>query len=157
MLSTLIILVVFGIILVLVETFVPGGILGTFGILTILGAIILTLVSDELDWSPGMRMVVAVGIVGVTTAAILLWLRFFAITIFRKTFTLTSESGKTAPKPNRPSQGDQGVALTELRPLGRAEFDGRRVDVRCQTGTAPVGTRLQVVGHEPGNLVVRTL
>lgn len=157
MISSIIVLVAFGILLVLVETFVPGGVLGTLGILSIIGAVILALVADETGWSPGMRVGVAVGIVAVSTTSILLWLRFFAITIFRKTFTLTTESGPAKPEDPTLADGAEGVALTDLRPLGRAEIAGRRVDVRCQTGTAPAGVRVQVVGREPGNLIVKTL
>jgi membrane protein implicated in regulation of membrane protease activity len=47
------------------------------------------------------------------------------------------------------------VALTELRPLGRAEIDGQRYEVRCQNGLAPAGTRVEVIAAEPGNLLVR--
>ncbi len=157
MISSIVVLVAFGILLVLVETFVPGGILGTLGILSILAAVVLALAAEETGWSHGMRVGVAVGIVAVSTGSILLWLRFFAITLFHKTFTLTTESGAAkTPDPNL-ADGTEGVALTDLRPLGRAEISGRRVDVRCQTGTAPAGIRVQVVGREPGNLVVRPL
>lgn len=158
MISSIVVLVLFGILLMLVETFLPGGILGTLGILSILAAIVLTMSAEELGWSSGTRAAAALGIVAFSTVSILIWLRFFAVTIFHKTFTLTSESdGHAGSLEAKPQPGTQGVALTDLRPLGRAEFDGRRFDVRCQTGIAPSGTSLQVIGQEPGNLIVKVL
>jgi len=53
--------------------------------------------------------------------------------------------------------GKQGVALTELRPLGRAEIAGKRYDVRCQGGLAAAGAQVEVIAAEPGNLLVRTI
>lgn len=52
-------------------------------------------------------------------------------------------------------QGRRGGALTELRPLGRAEIGGRHYDVRCQSGIASAGSRVEVIAAEPGNLLVR--
>ena len=158
MISSIVVLVLFGILLVLVETFIPGGVLGALGILAILGAIILTMSAEQLGWSAGTRAVAALGILAFSTISILIWLRFFAVTLFRRTFTLTAESsGNAGTRDAQPATGAEGVALTELRPLGRAEIEGRRFDVRCQTGIAPAGASLQVVGHEPGNLIVRVV
>lgn len=157
MIVTIAIIVLFGIILMMVETFLPGAIAGTLGLLCILAGIGLALFSEELShWSLLSRTLLAMGIIGFSSLALLIWMRWFAVKLFHRAFTLETcvatpvESAEVADK-------QEGIAVTELRPLGRAEINGRRWDVRCQTGFAPVGTRLQVIGSEPGNLLVRIL
>ena len=64
MITTLIVIVLFGLLLIVVETFLPGGILGTLGVLCILLAVVLTLTADELDgWPTALRTSVSAGIV----------------------------------------------------------------------------------------------
>jgi membrane-bound serine protease (ClpP class) len=157
MISTLIVLVLFGLLLIMLEAFVPGGILGAFGVLSLLSAVAVTLFSDDLaSWSSGTRTTVAIGIIVFAAIAITVWLRFFAVKLFRRSFTL---SATIATPPTAASLiGTEGVATTELRPLGKARLDnGTRHEVRLLNGHAPAGTRIQVVQIEPGNLVVSAL
>jgi len=75
------------------------------------------------------------------------------VKFFRRALTLTATI--ETPTALGAAPGTQGVALAELRPLGRAEIDGQRYEVRCQNGLAPAGTRVEVIAAEPGNLLVR--
>ncbi len=157
MVVTIAIIVFFGVLLMILETFVPGWIAGILGGGCILTAMALVMTSEDLAaWNPWQRTAVACGIVAFSVLSVMVWLRYFAVKVWHRTFTLQS----TIPSPGTGSagmMGVQGVAITELRPLGRAEFSGQRREVRCQDGFAAAGTRLEVVGTEPGNLVVRTL
>jgi membrane-bound ClpP family serine protease len=157
MIVTIAIIVVFGIVLMMVETFLPGAIAGILGLLCILAGVVLALVSDELaHWSTWSRALLAVGIIVISFVSLLIWMRCFAVKLFHRAFTLEAKIESPRADPDHPL-GQEGVAITELRPLGRAEFAGRRMDVRCQTGFAPSGSRLQIIGSEPGNLLVRIL
>lgn len=51
--------------------------------------------------------------------------------------------------------GRTGVAISELRPVGTAEFDGERVDVSTEGDFVPAGTPVTVVEAEGMRLVVR--
>ena len=156
MLASIAILTLFGILLIMLETFLPGWVAGILGTLSIFIALWLALTADELaGWSSGQRLALALGIVAFSVAALLAWLRWFAVKFFRRALTLTA-SIETPPAAGA-APGSQGVALTELRPLGRAEIAGQRYEVRCQNGLAAVGTRVEVVATEPGNLLVRVL
>ena len=53
--------------------------------------------------------------------------------------------------------GAKGIALTDLRPVGRAEIGGKRYEVRCQTGHVPSGARIEVIASEFGSLLVRPI
>ena len=157
MVLTIAIIVLFGLLLMMLETFVPGWIAGSLGVICLITAVVLALTSEELaHWSNWGRTALACGIVAGSVIVLLAWMRFFAVKFWRRTFTLEAEI--TSPsKALEPHSGAEGVALTELRPLGRAEISGKRCAVRCEDGFAPTGSRLRVTGSEPGNLLVRLL
>ena len=157
MIVTIAIIVIFGIVLMMVETFLPGAIAGTLGVLCILAGVVLALTADELaHWPVWGRTLLACGIIGFSSVVLLVWMRYFAVKLFHRVFTL--EASSATPEPDvAVAAGEEGLAITELRPLGRAEFCGRRLDVRCQTGFAPEGSRIKVIGSEPGNLLVRII
>ena len=158
MITTLIVLILFGLFLIVVETFVPGGVLGTLGVLCILLSVVLTLTADELAaWPDGLRATVSIGIVLLSGVAIYLWFRYFAVKLFHRTFSL-EKAIVTEPHPHTALIGHEGVALSELRPLGRIELDsGERLDARAFTSIVSAGTRITVIDTEPGNLVIRPI
>ncbi|MGV3659692.1 MAG: NfeD family protein [Prosthecobacter sp.] len=159
MLANIAILTLFGILLMMLETFVPGWIAGIIGALFILiGAGLFIVAEDFLGWSLGMRVLMATCVLLLAGAVLGVWLKFFAGRFFRRVFTLeaTSGAGVAGGQAFTPV-GQQGVALTALRPLGRAEIGGRSYDVRCHLGQAEAGARVEVIAAEPGNLLVRAL
>ncbi|MCA1963790.1 MAG: NfeD family protein [Prosthecobacter sp.] len=157
MITTIAILAFFGVLLVILETFVPGGIAGFFGVAFILVAVAAAMWADELaHWSHLERVSLAGAVLLLSSAVCLIWLRFFAVRFFHRAFTLEEKSAPPSPPPPC-VLGEEGTAISELRPLGRAEFSGRRFEVRCLDGFAPAGSRVCVAGHEPGNLIVRML
>lgn len=156
MLASIAILTLFGILLIMLETFLPGWVAGILGTIAIFTALWLALISEELaTWTPNQRGMLALAIVVFSMAVLIVWLRWFAVKWFRRTLTLTTSIETPAPAGAAP--GSQGIALTDLRPLGRAEIAGQRYEVRCQNGLAATGTRIEVIAAEPGNLLVRVL
>jgi membrane-bound serine protease (ClpP class) len=157
MLLTIATLVFFGVLLMMLETFLPGWVAGIFGFVCLVTALALTLSSEELaDWSSWRRTGLAAGIILFAVVSLLLWMRYFAVKFWNRTLTLTTqiESPDTS---HRPALDIVGVAVTDLRPLGRAEIDGKRWEVRCEDGFAPAKTQIRVTGSEPGNLIVRVV
>ena len=51
--------------------------------------------------------------------------------------------------------GRQGVAVTDLRPVGAGEFAGERLDVICEEGFLPQGTPIEIIRDEGFRKVVR--
>ena len=154
MLASIAILTLFGILLIMLETFLPGWVAGILGTLSICIAIWLALMSEELvGWSSSQRLLLVLGIIVLVVVALLAWLRWFAVKFVHRALTLTASI--ETPAATGAAPGSQGIALTELRPLGRAEIAGQRYDVRCQNGLAAVGTPVEVIASEPGNLLVR--
>ncbi len=156
MIASIAILTLFGVFLLMLETFLPGGVAGVLGAVSILAAVGISLFSEDLaGWSSGWRLALALGIVVFSAAVLMAWLRWFAVKFFHRSMTLSATVGG-APV-SEMTVGKQGVALTELRPLGRAEIAGKRYDVRCQGGLAAAGAQVEVIAAEPGNLLVRTI
>lgn len=155
MITTVIVLILISLFLIALETFVPGGILGTLGLLGILTAVALVLFSDDLgDLSSTNRTLISIGIIVFAVAAFSLWMKWFAVKIFHRSFNLETTIA-SPPDSGRLLIGKCGVALTDLRPLGKIEMEeGGRYEVRFLNGHAPVGTRVEVINTEPGNLVV---
>jgi membrane-bound serine protease (ClpP class) len=51
--------------------------------------------------------------------------------------------------------GAEGVAVSELRPMGTCQFGDERVEVRSDLGIIPAGKKVKVVNIESGRLIVR--
>lgn len=152
---TIAILVVLGVLLMMVETFLPGMVAGILGLLCVLAGVWLVMTAEDFAaWSDWARTGLAFAIIAGAAAVLLVWLRCFAVKLWHRTFTLTA-SLPAAAAPASPPAGTEGVALTELRPLGRADFAGLRREVRCEDGFAAAGARVRITGSEPGNLLVR--
>ena len=53
--------------------------------------------------------------------------------------------------------GKEGVVLTEMRPVGIIEMDGKRVDALAEVGFLAAGTRVRVVSVDANEVKVRAL
>ncbi len=62
--------------------------------------------------------------------------------------------GKLAPQPS-PYLGKRGKTLTDLHPVGRAEFEGEQLDVVAEEGFIPKGSAVEIVRDEGYRKVVR--
>ena len=53
--------------------------------------------------------------------------------------------------------GKEGVALSVLRPGGKAQIEGRSLDVIAQSGMLPKGTRVRVISHSGTDAIVEEI
>jgi len=122
-----IILLICGILLVAIEMFVPGGVLGALGTIALVAAIVVAFTA----FGPQLGFMAAVGVILLLGLALVIWLNVLPRTRIGKAITL-SKSGKDF-KANDPHdltlQGLSGVSITQLHPAGIAEINGERVDV----------------------------
>ena len=145
------ILLLSGLVLMGVEIFVPGGILGGLAGLALVGAIVTGFVAF-----PSAGPIIAVGIVVLTGVAVAAWIRIFPRTRFGRKMTVSMDlSGSKAPATDLQGlAGKQGEALSDLRPAGFARVDGRRVDVVTQGELIARGERVKVLRVEGARVVV---
>jgi membrane-bound serine protease (ClpP class) len=148
--ALVVILLVLGVVLLLLETILPGMIAGIAGTGCLLAGIVVAY--RELGVSAGHYVLLGVlaGLVG----GFALWAKYFPGSRFARVFVSKGEVGNVgAEQPQL--LGQTGVALTHLRPSGIATLNGRRVDVVTEGPFIERGTPVKVIDIEGLRVVVR--
>jgi membrane-bound serine protease (ClpP class) len=166
------VLFVVGLVLLAAEIFViPGfGVAGITGLICLFAALLLTLVGlpIEIAFSTGafaeplLRVTTAMA---VTMVLLVVAMRYLPRTRAGQRLVLASGPAKVlggvlgAASAEEPSRllHMQGLAETDLRPVGVARFGDERVDVVSEGPLVPRGMRVQVVQVEGVRVVVRAL
>ena len=155
-----------GLVCLALEVFViPGfGVAGVLGLVLLFGGLIGTFVSQgssifpntpqqtrELTWGVS-TVVVSFMVAGV--ALFFIWRSLPSLPVMRR-LVLKETSGSTSEgllavmaAGETVKVGDQGVALSPLRPAGRAQFGERVIDVHVDTGMVGPGARVRVIRLE---------
>jgi membrane-bound serine protease (ClpP class) len=147
-------LLLLGIVLLVVEVFVPGfGIFGIGGIAAIAASVFLAVPDTQL----ALRYLLWMAVAFVTMLFVLL--PSIAKRGLGKLLTL-DQSMEGMVGTDRTSDlldliGQEGTALTTLRPAGMAEFGARRVDVVTEGGYIEAGSNIVVLRIEGTRVVVR--
>jgi len=143
-------LLVIGVVLLLLETVLPGMVAGVVGFLCIVGGVVLAY--TRFGASVGNRVLFGV-ILGLVVMAVL-WIRFFPRSRFGQMLVTRQTVGELGvEKPELLNQ--TGKALTALRPSGTAIINGRRVDVVTEGPWIESGAQVKVVAVEGMRVVVR--
>ncbi|RDW21763.1 NfeD family protein [Oceanobacillus chungangensis] len=149
-----IILLVLGIILVILEFFIPGGIVGFLGIAAILGSLFLSGYSIS-----HMVMSVAIAFIVAIIAGVILFRKIgldkgvFRHVILRD--QTSTELGYVSSVSRLELIGLVGVAVTPLRPSGIGLFNGERVDIVTEGGLIEKDKPIKVIKVEGNRVVVR--
>ncbi|MBB6454318.1 membrane-bound serine protease (ClpP class) [Salirhabdus euzebyi] len=151
-----IILLVLGIICIVLEFFVPGGILGFVGI----GAILASLFMASADVGH-MAMSVGIALIVSIIASVILFKTIgMEKGLFRHIIlseATTTEKGFVSTVNRLELIGMIGTTLTPLRPAGTAEFEDERLDVVTEGGYVQAGKSVKIVKVEGSRIVVREL
>lgn len=145
-------LLLVGFVLIGMEIFVPGGILGTFGSLAWLGAAVIGWRNFSAPWN--MLSALALLLVGILTFFI--WIRYFPKSHVGKTLSLqeNSKTYKAHMHDDKIPVGTVGEALSTLRPSGIAKFDGQRVDVVADGEWIEAGQTIKISSTSGGHISV---
>lgn len=162
------ILFLLGAVLLIVEIFlIPGfGVVGISGIALMVLALVLTQQPfawprSAWQWGVFLRNLrnVGLGFVGSLVAAFVLLRLFPAVGPFRRLILGSSEQageGYTVQGPETAVlTGRKGRAVTDLRPAGKAEFDGEVLAVESDGEYVEAGSPVQVVEVAGNRIVVR--
>lgn len=142
-----------GIILLVVELYMPGiGLFGIAGIACILSSIFLTLGADisaltTLMTSLAIALIIFLIIVKRLPAS-RLWMRLVLQD------AETSKAGYISSLDNSIYIGKKGITITQLRPAGLAEIEGVRLDVISQGQFIEAGVQIKVGSVAGGRVVV---
>ncbi len=148
--SLVIILLVVGAILLAVETFLPGLIVGLCGLACWAAAVVVAYAKTPYGhWV--LLFVIAGGGIGT-----ILWFRYFPQSRYAQSLMLDDTIGGE-PEADLSLLNKQGVARSDLRPSGVVSIDGRRVDVVTEGGLIEAGTEVKVVKVTGLRVVVRAV
>lgn len=156
-------LVSIGLVLLAVEIFIiPGfGVLGTLGIATLLGGLVLSMVGagDTAAVIVGVVWRVVLSLLAALLAGLLL-LRFLPGLPLARRMILQTDLGSgpahgSAPESDRRWLHKHGHAMSVLRPAGIAMIEGARVDVVSDGEMIEAGERIQVTRVDGNRIVVR--
>lgn len=151
--TVLVLLFAIGILLIAAEVIVPGGVLGTIGGLMMFGGCILAFIDYG---STG-------GLIAVLTAfflgglALVIEFKYLPKTkLGQRAFLHAQVTGVTSAigEEARDLIGKSAEAVTLLSPSGYILVDGRRYEAFCQSGQAPAGSALEIIGADNFRLIV---
>jgi len=145
-------LLVAGIVMLALEVFLPGGILGLIGVVALLGAIVAAFTAF-----PEYGALVAVGIVVFSAVILLAWLKIAPSTWMGRKLTIARDlDDARATDPELDGLvGQRGVALCQLRPSGFARIGDRKVDVVTQGEMIEKDDQVRVIDVESNRVVVK--
>src|ERR1043166_7252121 len=154
--TAIVILTVAGLVLIAVDFYLPGFMLGSIGIVLMLvataivygctGSINKTIVFFCVEAALG----IGVGYVSI---------KYFPKTAAgRKMILAETQTGRRAQAPHASDWiGREGVAQTVMRPAGVALIDGKRLDVVAESGMIESGSPVKIVAVHENRLVVKKL
>jgi len=147
--SWIILLFAAGVIVLIAELVLPShGLLGVIGVVSISAAIVMCFrVNLWLGAGVMLTCVIATPFVGAWVVKI--WPK---TPVGRRIVLGFTES---RPEPLAVQIGQSGVAISELRPMGVVEFDGRRVEAISELGVIAAGQSVKVVSVDNRRPVVR--
>jgi membrane-bound serine protease (ClpP class) len=161
-----IIMFVLGVALILVEVFViPGfGIAGVSGIILIIASLFLSLIGSDpvLDFE-GVSVAIIQLSVALLGAIVLVFVmaKYLPKTNIFKKFVLSdaekTNKGFSSHATSKDLVGAEGIALTDLRPSGTAEINGKKVDVVTESEYVEKGKHLKVITVEGIRVVVKPI
>jgi membrane-bound serine protease (ClpP class) len=153
--NLIIFLIVVGMLLLVSETFMPGGILGTIGFILVAIGIVITY--REHGSTTG-NIVLVVSVVS-TLLLVIIGLKVFPKTRLGKMVILDSdvskENGYNSSVANLDGLvGMTGSVVTDLRPAGIAMIDDKRVDVISEGGYITSGESIKVIRIDGNKVLV---
>lgn len=149
----MIFLLILGLLMVCLEIFIPGGIVGTLGAIALIASIIIGFTEKGSEF--GMYWLAAVVIL--TVVGLFLSIKFLPRSPAGKRIFLSSDEAgyKSTEEGLSELIGKEGTSLTYLRPSGMVDIGGRRIDVVTGGEFLPRGTKVKIVEVAGNRVVVR--
>ncbi|MBX7158574.1 MAG: hypothetical protein K1X66_09345 [Verrucomicrobiae bacterium] len=147
-------LIVAGFLLIALEMFLPGLIIGCCGAICLITAVVMTYMSYGVQTGTWTLAGVIIGGLIFT----IFWMKNFSrFAMGRKLILDRSIQGTSPAEFASDLKGAEGVALTSLRPSGTALIQGKRYDVVTEGRWIESGAKLKVVEMERNRIIVRNI
>ena len=155
MTSAVVILLVIGLLLLIAEMFIPGGIVGAIG-----GILLVIAVGTAFSNNPTEAAILAVILTVGIFVGFSIWLKIFPKLPWVKKLTLDenlSEDWHGCDPEQETLMGEEGVALTDLVPSGFANLQNKRIDVTTTGDFINKGDKVRVVEVEGNRIAVEKI
>lgn len=144
-------LVLAGFVLIGMEIFLPGGILGIFGSIAWISAAVVGWQKFDAPWN----MVSAFSLLVVGLLTFVVWIRYFPKSRVGKSLSLNENTASyKSHKMTELPVGTVGEAVSTLRPSGIAKFDGKRLDVVADGEWIEAGESVKISSTSNGHISV---
>ncbi|MEM9017743.1 MAG: NfeD family protein [Verrucomicrobiota bacterium] len=150
--TVILVLCAIGILAILAELVLPGGLLGIVGALCLLVAVGLVFV----EYGTTAGAIALGGLFLLALATLNWWMRFFHKLPLTRKLILHEEVKEDPGKEATDSLiGKSGLTVTDLMPSGRVEVEGIRHDALAESGSISKETPVTIVSRSGPSLVVR--
>lgn len=153
--TTIILLLIVGLVFYAVEILVPGGFFGLLGLLSQAAAIVVALVVYDGE----MALKVFFACLLLSGLMLFIMLKLIQTGSWRKKIFLDAsiEGVSKVSDESDDLVGKEGETLTPLNPTGLIAIDGKKHEAYSQSGSLSRGTRVKVVAVESFRLKVTSL
>ena len=154
-----ILILILGLMLLIAELFLPsGGVLGLLAAAALVGSVLLAFRSGSREGMVFM-LLLAVAIPAVIGFGLQLWPK---TPLGRRMLLARPKPEEFDPQDQHDHElsmlvGKVGRTITQLRPAGMTEFDGRRVDTIAEGMIIDAGTLVRVIGVQGRRVLVRKI
>jgi len=147
------ILLAIGFILIFLEFYLPGAIMGITGGILVFASIILFSLQTQSPWA------IAAYVVGVGVGlGLLIKFALWRIRTAKPDYSIYSDAdqeGFQASQFDLSMVGKKGVVVTDLKPGGHILVEGKRLQAISRSGYLVKGTEVTVIGGQEESLIVK--
>lgn len=149
------ILLLFGMLLIFIEFFLPGAVMGTIGTLLVIASIYFFAMQND--------SILALVVYVIAVLILLFYLIKIAIWRMQKTSskqTIVSDSsqvGYVASSYDHSTIGKRGIVLSDLKPGGYVLIDGKKHQAISVSGYIAQNLEIEVIGGQEESLLVKLI
>lgn len=153
-LTQYLILLTSGFVLIGMEIFLPGSILGITGAILWMFAGVIGWNNFEYPWD----LISTISLFFLLIITIYTWVKFFPKSKIGKSLTLNEAIDESASYSKvNVKIGDKGIAISSLRPSGIALFENKRIDVVADASWIDKDSDIEVINVYKGHVEVRKI
>lgn len=150
---TPLILLVLGFLLIFIEFYLPGAIMGIAGGIMVFASIILFAIQSQSPIAIALYIIVAAVSLGLLVK-FAIW-RIRTAKPDRSIYSNSNQEGFQASHFDASAIGKHGIVDTDLKPGGHIVVDGKRMLALSQSGYLTRGTEVVVIGGQEESLIVK--
>lgn len=148
-------LLILGLILIFIEFYVPGAVMGIVGGLLVFISIIIFAMESQSPLAI-TAYIIAVGVILGFLIKFALW-RIRTAKPDYSIYSDDSQNGFQASSFDKSTIGKHGIVVTDLKPGGHIVIEGKRLQAISQSGYLTKGTEVLVIGGQEESLIVKPI